>query len=351
MGSVGKDRPMGTQAMSVHHRVTGLAPRRSRAGEVLALLGRRAFVGFPVTVGITAAVFWLASLAPFNPLALYMGSQYEQATPAQREELAQQLGLDDAWYAIWGRWAAAASHGDWGTSRVFGQPVALVLSERLPYTALLVGLGLLTAIALSVLLAVGAARRPGSLVDGFALGIVHIAQAIPPFVMGLAAIAIFAIHMGLPAGGASAGGADPTPGGLAVHLVLPVGVLSVTLLPWLVLNLRASMLEALDSDAVLAARGRGLGEFTVLRTHVLPVALLPFVTVVGARIGELVTGALLIEAVFSWPGLASATVSAATAGDFPLLAAVTALTCAAVVAGSAVADACYLLLDPRVSDV
>ncbi|EMQ96905.1 ABC transporter permease [Paeniglutamicibacter gangotriensis] len=334
-------------------RVPALSPasRRSRTREVFSLLGRRALVGVPATAGITAAVFWLASLAPFNPLAQYLGTQYEHATPAQREALAVQLGLNDAWYAIWGRWIGSVVRGDWGTSRVFGQPVAQVLTERLPYTALLVGLGLLVAIALSVLLAVGAARRPGSLIDAVALGLVHLAQAIPPFVLGLVAIAVFAIGLGLPAGGASSGGLDPTIGGLALHLVLPVGVLAVTLLPWLVLNLRASMLEALESDAVLAARGRGLGEFTVLRTHVLPVALLPFITVLGSRLGELVTGALLVEAVFSWPGLASATVSSATAGDFPLLAAVTALTCAAVFAGSALADACYLVLDPRVSDV
>ncbi|NKG21226.1 ABC transporter permease [Paeniglutamicibacter terrestris] len=337
--------------MRTHDATLGLARRRSRAREVLSLLGRRALVGVPATVGITAAVFWLASLAPFNPLAQYLGTQYEHSTPEQRATLTEQLGLNDAWYAIWGRWMTGVVRGEAGTSRVFGQPVTQVISERLPYTALLVGLGLLVAMVLSVLLAVSAARRPGSPLDTVALGLVHLAQAIPPFVLGLVAIAIFAIGLGLPAGGSASGGLDPTPAGIALHLVLPVGVLAVTLLPWLVLNLRASVLEALESDAVLAARGRGLSEFTVLRTQVLPVALLPFITVVGSRLGELVTGALLIEAVFSWPGLASATVSSAIAGDFPLLAAVTALSCAVVFAGSALADACYLVFDPRVSDV
>lgn len=327
------------------------ARRRARAGEVLSLLGRRALVGVPATAGITAAVFWLASLAPFNPLALYMGTHYVHASPEQREVLARELGLNDAWYAIWWRWLGGALHGDFGVSRVFGQPVAQVVSERLPYTALLAGLGLLVATGLSVVLAVAAARRPGSPLDAAVLGLVQVAQGIPPFVLGLVAIAVFALGLGLPAGGAAAGGADPTAADLARHLVLPVGVLAVSLLPWLVLNLRASVLEALDSDAVLAARGRGLGESAMLRTHVLPVALQPFITVVGSRLGELVTGALLIESVFSWPGLASATVEAATAGDFPLLAAVTALACAAVLAGSALADACHLALDPRVHDV
>ncbi|MCO1337845.1 ABC transporter permease [Kocuria polaris] len=315
------------------------------------MLGRRALVGIPATAAITAVVFWLASLAPFNPLALYLGSNYERTTGAEREALAQELGLNDAWYATWWTWASNAAHGDWGVSRLFGQPVAVVIAERLPYTALLTSLGLLVAIVASVLLALGAARRPGSPADAVVRGLAHAAQAVPPFVLGLVAIAVFALGLGLPAGGAASSGQETTAAGLALHLVLPVAVLAVTLLPWLVLNLRASVIEALGSDAVLAARGRGLSEFEVLRSHVLPAALLPFTTVVGTRLGELVTGALIVEAVFSWPGLAAATVDSAIAGDFPLLAAVTALTCAAVFAGSALADACYLLLDPRVSDV
>ncbi|MFF5792906.1 ABC transporter permease [Paeniglutamicibacter sp. NPDC012692] len=328
-----------------------LPARRSRIPEAWALIWRRTLVAVPATMGVTAAVFWLASIAPFNPLAAYLGSRYEQATPAERAVLAQELGLNDAWYAVWARWFTDALGGDWGISRLYGQPVAEVVAERLPFTALLTGLGLLAAVALSMALALAAGRRPGGVLDRLALVLVHVAQAVPPFVLGLVAIAVFALGLGLPAGGAAAGGSDPTARSLAVHLVLPVGVLALTQLPWLVLNLRASVLEALGSDAVLAARGRGLRESTILRAHVLPVALFPFMTVIGSRMGELVTGALLVEAVFSWPGLASATISSAVAGDFPLLAAVTALTCAAVFAGSMLADVSYVLADPRVRDV
>lgn len=325
--------------------------RRSRWPEVWALLWRRTLIAVPATLAITAAVFALASIAPFNPLASYLGSRYESATPAERASLAQELGLNDSWYGLWAHWFGNALQGDWGTSRLYAQPVSEVISERLPFTALLTGLGLAVAIVVSLLLALAAGRRPGGFADRVALLLVHLAQAVPPFVLGLVAIAIFALGLGLPAGGAAPGGLDPTAGTLAVHLILPVGVLALTLLPWLVLNLRASVIEALGSDAVLAARGRGLPESRILRTQVLPVALLPFITVIGTRLGELVTGALLVEAVFSWPGLASATIAAAVAGDFPLLAAVTALTCAAVFAGSMVADATYVLADPRVHDV
>lgn len=325
--------------------------QRGRGIEIISLLLRRFMVAIPATVAVTAAVFWLASIAPFNPLAAYLGSRYEQATPAQREVMSQELGLNDAWYSVWFRWLGDALSGEWGTSRVFAQPVATVLSERLGYTVLLTGTGLALAIVLSILLALGAGMRPGGILDAFCLGVVHLAQAVPPFVLGLVAIAIFALGLGMPAGGIAAGGADPTAASIALHLVLPACVLAITLLPWLVMNLRASVLEELASDAVLAARGRGFGHRQILVSQVLPVALLPFITVVGTRLGELVTGALLIEVVFSWPGLASATVDSAIAGDFPLLAAVTALTCLMVFAGSALADACYLAADPRVHDV
>ncbi|PQZ89081.1 ABC transporter permease [Arthrobacter sp. MYb227] len=325
--------------------------RRGRGREIISLLSRRFMVAIPATMAVTAGVFWLASIAPFNPLAAYLGSAYEQATPAQREALAQELGLNDTWYSVWFRWIGDALSGDWGTSRLFAQPVATVLSERLGYTVLLTGAGLILAIALSILLALGAGLRPGGILDTLCLSVVHIAQAIPPFVLGLVAIAVFALSLGLPAGGIAAGGAEPTGASVALHLVLPACVLAITLLPWLVMNLRASVLQELASDAVLAARGRGFGRRQILLSQVLPVASLPFITVVGTRLGELVTGALLIEVVFSWPGLASATVDSAIAGDFPLLAAVTALTCLMVFAGSALADACYLAVDPRVHDV
>lgn len=325
--------------------------RRGRGREILSLLSRRFMVAIPATMAVTAVVFWLASIAPFNPLAAYLGSAYEQATPAQREVLAQELGLNEAWYSVWFRWIGQALSGDWGTSRVYAQPVATVLAERLGYTVLLTSTGLVIAIGLSILLALGAGLRPGGILDRLCLSVIHIAQAIPPFVLGLVAIAVFALGLGMPAGGIAAGGAEPTGVSVALHLVLPACVLAITLLPWLVMNLRASVLEELASDAVLAARGRGFGRRQILISQVFPVALLPFITVVGTRLGELVTGALLIEVVFSWPGLASATVDSAIAGDFPLLAAVTALTCLMVFIGSALADACYLAADPRVHDV
>ncbi|WP_313813454.1 ABC transporter permease [Glutamicibacter sp.] len=328
-----------------------VAPRRLRWGGAGKLLWRRMALGVPVTFGITAVVFWLASIAPFNPLAAYAGSRYQQMSLAERAQLAAQLGLDQGWFTTWWQWFTSLVQGEAGTSILYARPVAQVLAERLPYTLLLAGCGLLLAILLSAGLAVASGTRPGGLADRATTVLAQLAQSLPPFVLALIAVAVFALRLGMPTSGIAAPGQSPTAGSIAWHLVLPAGVLALTLLPWLVLNLRASIFQALDSDSVLAARGRGAGEWQIMVHEVLPLALLPFTTVVGSRLGELVTGALLIETVFSWPGIASATVDAAKAGDFPLLAAVTVASCLAVFLGNALADACYLLIDPRVSDV
>ncbi|MCS3491702.1 peptide/nickel transport system permease protein [Arthrobacter sp. JUb119] len=323
-------------------------PRLPRAG---LLVLRRMLLAIPLTAGLTAVVFFLASVAPFNPLAAYLGSRYEHTGAAERAALRAELGLDDSWFGAWLGWLGSAVHGELGTSRMLARPVTEVLAERVPYTLLLMLAGLLLAVVLAVLLACAAGLCRGGLADRATTWIAQLAQAIPPFVLALVFIAVFSLRLGLPTGGVAPPGQEPTAGSLAVHLLLPATVMAISLLPWLVLNLRASMFDLLDSDAVLAARGRGEGAGRILVLEVLPGALLPFITVIGSRLGELITGALLVETVFGWPGIASAVIDSAVSADFALLAAVTACSALAVFLGNALADAGYLLLDPRVGDV
>lgn len=314
------------------------------------LLRTRLLVTVPVVTIVSMVTFWLASISPFDPLVAYLGARFERTSVEQRAVLAQQLGLDDSWWAIWGRWASGVvTQWDWGQSRSLARPVATVLAERLPWTLMLGATGMTIAIVLSLVLGVRAARRPGSTADRLAAGLAYVMQGVPPFVVALIAIAVFSLGLHwLPVAGVSEGGADPTWGSVLRHLVLPATVLGLSQVPWLLLNVRSSVLQSLGDDHVRAARGRGLPEGTVVWRHALPSALLPFVTVIGARLPEVVTGALLVETVFSWPGLAAATIDAATSMDFPLLAAVTTLTSGTVLLGSMVADAVYLLVDPRV---
>lgn len=327
-------------------------PTGHRWGKAARLAGWRALVALPITALVSMIVFWLASIAPFNPLAAYLGRRFERASVEERTALVEQLGIDDSWVTVWGRWARdVVLHWDWGYSRTASRPVAEAIAERLPWTLLLTGVGITLGIVISLVLGVAAARRPGSAVDRFATGLAHIVQGVPPFVIALGAIVLFALTLRwLPVAGVSRGGADVTWGSTITHLILPALVLGLSQVPWMLLNVRTSVSTALTEDHVTAARARGLPERTVVWRHALPGALLPFVTVIGARLPELVTGAVLVETVFAWPGLASATVHAAVSGDFPLLAAVTVLTCLMVLIGSLVADALYVLVDPRVDD-
>ncbi|WP_052462487.1 ABC transporter permease [Nigerium massiliense] len=329
-------------------RTPGRWVRRRR--EVGVLLARRAAVSVPLLIVVSGVVFLLAAMSPFDPLAGYLGDRYERATPAQRAELESALGLDRPWWQAWLLWASALVRGDLGTSRVFAQPVAQVIAERLPWTMLLSLSALVLALVLGLTLGLLAGLRPGSLLDLVCTAAAVIVQAVPPFVLSLVAITVLGLGLRLlPIGGVAPPGEPLTAATLLRHLVMPVTVLAISQTPWLLLSSRMSVRQALASDPVQAAAARGLPRRVVVTSHVLPVSLAPLVSVLGARLPELIVGAVLVEEIFSWPGIAAALVASAQQLDFSLLAVLTLASTLLVLLGSALADACYLLLDPRVS--
>ncbi|MEB7505386.1 ABC transporter permease [Arthrobacter koreensis] len=310
---------------------------------------RRLALGLPVAAGVSLLVFLLASVSPFDPLAAYLGDRFAQTSAEQREVLSESLGLGSSWIQAWWHWMTSALSGDLGYSRVFRQPVTAVILERLPWTLLVAGTELFLAALGSLLIAARCARRPGGVLDRAAAAAATLLQGLPPFVISLGLLAVFALGLAvLPGGGLSDPGTAPTAGQVLRHMALPVAATALSQVPWLVLSLRASTTEALASDAVRGARLRGLREETVIRRHVMPSALVPFIAVLGSRLPEIIVGAVLVETVFSWPGLAAAVVSSAQALDFALLAALTVITTAAVLAGSLLADLLYVWIDPRV---
>ncbi|MFD6948332.1 ABC transporter permease, partial [Streptomyces roseolus] len=228
--------------------------------------------------------------------------------------------------------------------------VADVITERLGWSVLLAATAFAVAIALGTLLGVLAGRRRGGLLDRTVSSLAYTLEAAPAFWLGLLAIWFFSLELGvLPAGGLTDTASDTvTPDQVARHLVLPALVLGLTQLPWFFLYVRQGVGDALDEDPVRGARARGLAERTVLTGHALRSGMLPMLTLIGSRVPEIITGALLVETVFSWPGIAAATVQAATAVDFPLLAALTVLATAAVLLGNLLSDLLYGLADPRV---
>jgi peptide/nickel transport system permease protein len=324
--------------------------RRDRWAAAGRLAARRLLFVVPVTVLVSMAVFALAAASPYDPLAGYLGERYLTVGADQAAALREQLGLDRPWIVWWWDWIVAALHGDLGTSHLYGQPVTTVIGQRLPWTLLLAGIALVLAVGISLLVGVRAATRPGGLLDRTLVPLAYLLQGIPTFVLGLGAILLFALTWAiLPAAGATDATAAVSVGQVAEHLVLPATVLGLSQVPWLLLHVRQSMLEALSADHVRTARARGLSDAVVVRRHALPGALLPFLSVIGVRLPELVVGATVIEVVFSWPGIAAATVASARAMDFALLAALTTVTTLLVLLGNLLADVAYTVADPRVS--
>ncbi|MGW1674516.1 ABC transporter permease [Streptomyces sp. NPDC002324] len=314
------------------------------------LAGRRALFAVPVLLVVTFGVFAVAAASPFDPVKAYAGTAALGADKQTLERLRENLGVDRPFTSRWWDWLTSALGGDLGQSSVMRQPVAEVIGERLVWSSLLCAVAFVAAVLAGTVLGVLAARRPGSLVDRAVTSLSYSLEAAPVFWIALLVIWLFALQWGvLPAGGLTDTASERvTPGQVVSHLVLPAGVLALSQLPWFALYVRQGVGDALAEDPVRGARARGLSEHTVLLGHALRSGLLPVLTLVGSRVPELITGALLVETVFSWPGIAAATVEAATAIDFPLLAALTTLATAAVLVGNLLADLLYGLFDPRV---
>ncbi|MEU9985024.1 ABC transporter permease [Streptomyces sp. NPDC050856] len=314
------------------------------------MTGRRALFAVPVLLVVTFGVFAVAAASPFDPVKAYAGTAGLTASQEHLDQLRANLGVDQPLVARWWHWLTAAVTGDLGDSSVMRQPVADVIAERIGWSSLLAATAFAVAILLGTALGVLAARRQGGWLDRCVTSAAYTLEAAPAFWLGLLAIWFFALELGvLPAGGLTDTASDTvTPGQVASHLVLPALVLGVSQLPWFFLYVRQGVADALEEDPVRGARARGLSERTVLLGHALRSGMLPMLTLIGSRVPELITGALLVETVFSWPGIAAATVQAATSVDFPLLAALTVLATAAVLLGNLLSDLLYGLADPRV---
>ncbi|MFB1295958.1 ABC transporter permease [Mycobacterium sp. pW049] len=336
-----------TPATVVDHAPAARPARPLRAAT--RLLAIRAAVAVPLTAAISAAIFAVASLSPFDPLAAYLGGNYQFATESQRDAMREAYNTDQPWYRAWWEWAGGLIRGDLGWSSTQSQPVTTVLAERLPFTLALSGAALLTATVLAIALGCLAGMRRGGLLDRVCTGFSVTFAAVPPFVVSLALVVVVAVGLRwLPASGAAAPGADYTVEGVLRHGVLPWIALTVSMVPWLLLTTRAAVVAGIDSDAVRGARSRGVHGWALLRGHVAPVSVLPTLALLGTRLPELIAGAAIVETVFGWPGMAAVLVDSAAALDFPLLAALTVAAAAAVLAGSALSDAAAVAIDPRI---
>jgi ABC-type dipeptide/oligopeptide/nickel transport system permease component len=303
---------------------------------VLAFVARRLLLAIPTLAGVLVVTFLLLFVAPGDPVAEMVG---ERADPATVARLRQELRLDDPLPRQFAHYAGGVLRGDLGRSFITNRPIAQDIAERFPKTLLLAGTAMLFASVLGIALGVISARRPGGWIDRTALGGAYLGISFPVYWVGLLLILLFAVQLRwLPASGY---------GGVK-YLVLPALALGMRSIAFLARVTRSAMLEVLGGDYVRTARAKGLGEGTVTFKHALRNALIPVVTVLGLDFGYYLTGSILTETIFSWPGLGRYVVNAIGRRDLPAIQGAVLFLSAVFVLVNLLTDVAYAKADPRV---
>jgi len=306
---------------------------------------RRAIQSVFLLLAITVIGFTLMHIAPGGPVQFY---EDPRVTPERIKELERSLGLDQPLPLQYLKWLSGIVQGDFGRSYVSRRPVLDMIAERLPATVLLSGASLILGFIGGIPLGIYAALKRGTLFDTLVRVTTIAGNAIPHWWLALIMIIFFSSTLRiLPAGGMYTLGNGSLPDRLW-HLILPATLSALG--TWLTLSqfLRSEVLEVLRADYVTTARSKGLHERIVMSRHVLRNALLPVVTMMGGALAGLVSGAVLFEYVFSWPGMGRLAIEAVYKRDYPLLMALLIISSALVIVGNLLADIVYSIVDPRV---
>lgn len=296
--------------------------------------------------------FALPRLMPGNPLALIAGVDVGLMTPDQRAELIEQIGLNEPLITQYVDYWGSILRGDLGTSFRSGRPISSLIAERLPWTLLLTGGALIVSAVFGIVLgAISAWRRGGKIDVPLLTGMIAL-QSLPSFWLGMLLISVFAVQLGwLPSFGSVSPAADFTGWAnvrdIAEHAVLPILTLSVLSTPGVYMTMRYSMLEVLGEDFIRTARAKGASEKRVLFGHVARNAMAPVVTFLAIRLAFSFGGSVIIETVFSYPGLGRLVFEAVSGRDFPVMQSAFLVFTAAVLIANLVADLLYPILDPR----
>ena len=300
---------------------------------------------------VLSFTFVFVRLAPGGPEALYIDPRI---TPEQREVIRARLGLDRPLLEQYGTWLSAALRGDFGVSFNAQRPALDVILEKMPATLMLALAATLIEHGLGLLLGLIAARRAGQPVDHAIRTVSLVLFSVPAFWLALLAVQALAVQWPLfPPGQMTSNGAASLPWPQRVldllhHLALPALVLGVARCGAVVRFCRNGLLETLGQDFVRTARAKGLTESQVLWRHALPNALVPLIQRFGVALPIMLSGALVIEFVFSWPGVGNASYVAILQRDYPVVLASTAVNASVVILGSLLADLLHAALDPRV---
>ena len=316
--------------------------RRIVIGKVLASLATLAFV--------VVFNFFLFRVVEGDPVAnLYRG---RNLTQEQKDELRRDFGLDGSQLEQFGRYVVQTAQLNLGRSYTTNEPVSHEILERAWPTIALVGISTLLSTVFGVLIGIVAGWKRGSKTDYASTTFTMATYSMPEFWLGMLLLTTFAVLLGwLPVGGLE----DPNTGGgveqvldQGRHLILPAITLTLAYIGEYAIVMRSSLLETMREDYLVLARAKGLRDVAIRNHHAVPNALLPVVTLIAINFGFVLSGAIAVETIFSWPGLGLATFNALSGPDLPMLQGLFLVFSAAVIFMNLVADLLYVRLDPRV---
>ncbi|HEX2601960.1 MAG TPA: ABC transporter permease [Gemmatimonadaceae bacterium] len=298
---------------------------------------RRLLLAIPTLFGVLVVTFLLLRVAPGDPVEAMVGERADAQTIAR---LRKELHLDEPMISQFGHYASAVLRGDFGNSYITQRPIIKDIRERFPKTLLLAGSAMLLASVLGISLGVLSARNPGGWFDRLGLGVAYLGISFPVYWVGLILILVFAVILKwLPPSGY---------GGIK-YLVLPAFALGSRSIAFLGRMTRSAMLDVLGGDYVRTARAKGLKERVVVMRHALRNALIPVITVLGLDFGYYLTGSILTETIFSWPGLGRYVVNAITRRDLPAIQGSVLFLSVVFVLVNLLTDLAYAKADPRVA--
>ena len=304
---------------------------------MLAFIIRRLVLSIPTLIGVMIVVFLLLYVAPGDPVQDMVGERADAETIAR---LRKELNLDEPLPKQFALYAGGVIKGDLGNSYITQRPIIQDIKERFPKTLLLAGTAMLLATILGVTIGVLSARNPGGWFDRLGLGLAYLGISFPVYWVGLILILVFAINLKwLP----------PSGYGGVKYLILPALALGSRSIAFLARVTRSSMLEVLGSDFVRTARAKGLREQIVIGRHALRNALIPIITVLGLDFGYYLTGSILTETIFSWPGIGRYVVNAIARRDLPAINGTVLFLSIVFVLVNLITDLAYAKADPRVA--
>jgi ABC-type dipeptide/oligopeptide/nickel transport system permease component len=305
---------------------------------------KRLLVMIPVLLGVTVLTFSLTKMLPGSPVDYIL--QFQETTPGLREQLEAQYNLDEPIYVQYWLWLRDAMVLDFGDSLISDRSVAGAILNRLPNTLLLGIMGFAIAIAIGIPLGILAAVNNGNTVDEVSRVGALIGIATPNFWLGLMLLLVFSVQLGffrvIPPD-------QPVLSGAMLKFVILPAITLGTASSALIMRLtRSSMVEELNKDYVRTAKAKGLSERTVILKHVLRNSMVSVVTVAAIQVAFIVNGSVVVEQVFSWPGVGRLLIDAITQRDLPVLQAIVLMIAVTIVFVNLVADLLYSWLDPRI---